>query len=68
MTAKQIVDRAAIQAIVEQIDMAERKLRMIKQYVNPETGTVRDIQIVSGLYIGARDCLRTVDDLIGKFQ
>jgi|APFre7841882654_1041346.scaffolds.fasta_scaffold27338_2 tetrahydromethanopterin S-methyltransferase subunit G len=68
MSAKQIVDRAAAAAIIEQIDSAERKLRMIKQYVNQETGTVRDMQLVSGLYIGARDCLRTVSDLLGKFQ
>jgi hypothetical protein len=68
MSAKHHVDQAATQALIEQIDAAERKLRMMKQYINTDKGVVTDIQIVRGLYTGADDCIDTVGDLLIKFR
>jgi hypothetical protein len=67
MTAKHPVDRESAQKLIHEIDAAERKLRMLKQYINPETGTVRDMQIVSGLFNGADDCMKTINGLLVKF-
>ena len=67
MSAKQQVDKAAAEALIENIDAAERKLRMMKQYINPQKGVVVDINIVSGLFHGTDNCLKTVNDLLVKF-
>jgi hypothetical protein len=67
MSAKHIVNREAAQKAIFEIDAAERKLRMLKQYINPETGTVRDMQIVSGLYHGANDCMKEINAALAKF-
>jgi hypothetical protein len=67
MSAKHIVDRQAAQTIIHEIDAAERKLRMLKQYVNPEAGTVRDTQIVAGLFIGAEDCMKVINAQLVRF-
>jgi hypothetical protein len=68
MSAKHIVDRDAAQKAIFEIDAAERKLRMLKQYINPETGTVRDMQIVSGLFISADDCMKMIQHHLAKFK
>ena len=67
MTHKQHADKAATMALIENIDAAERKLRMMKQYINPQKGVVSDINIVAGLYQGTNNCLKTVNDLLVKF-
>jgi len=68
MSAKHIVDRPAAQTLIHEIDAAERKLRMLKQYINPETGTVRDIQIVDGLFNGSKDCMEMIRAQLTKFR
>jgi len=67
MSAKHIVNREATQKAIFEIDAAERKLRMMKQYINPEAGTVRDMQIVSGLFISANDCMKLIQHHLAKF-
>lgn len=67
MSTKHHVDRMAVDALIEQLDSAERKLRMIKQYVDPTAGTVKDMNIVAGLLVGATDCTNNVRDLLVKF-
>lgn len=66
MTTKQ-VDREATQSLIENINAAERKLRMMKQYINPEVGTVNDMQLVAGLFHGTDDCMKTINNLLVKF-
>ena len=68
MTAKHIVNREAAQKAIFEIDAAERKLRMLKQYINPETGTVRDMQIVDGLFNGSEDCMEMIRAQLAKFR
>ena len=63
---KAIVDVAATQAMVEQIAAIERKVKLMKQYINPETGTV-DMQVFAGLFLSTEDCMATLRDLSIKF-
>jgi len=68
MTAKHIVNREAAQKAIFEIDAAERKLRMMKQYINPEAGTVLDIQVMYGLFNGAEDCMEVIQAQLAKFR
>jgi hypothetical protein len=68
MSAKHIVNRQAAQSAIFEIDAAERKLRMLKQYINPEAGTVRDMQIVDGLFNGADDCMKMIKARLAEFR
>lgn len=68
MSAKHIVNRDAAQKAIFEIDAAERKLRMLKQYINPEAGTVREMQIVDGLFQGAIDCIEEISTQLRKFK
>ena len=67
MSSKHVVDREAARRVIAEIDAAERKLRMMKQYINPEAGTVRDLQIVAGLFHGADDCVKEINTQLAKF-
>lgn len=67
MTRKPVQNREAAQAAIEQIDAAERKLRMMKQYINPEKGVITDIHVVSGLFHGTEDCMKNINSLLVKF-
>jgi len=60
MSKKQIGNREATQACIEAIDSVERKLRMIKQYLNSETGSVVNEQMVSGLFIAADEGMSVI--------
>jgi len=64
--SKKHVDVEATQAMLEQIEALERKVKLMKQYINPQTGTV-DTQVFSGLWVGSNDCLQTLRDLTIKF-
>lgn len=68
MSSKQLVDKAAIEALVEQIDSAERKLRMMKQYISPEKGVISNISNVAGLFQSSNECMKTINDLLVKFM
>lgn len=67
MSAKHVVNREAAQTLIHEIDSAERKLRMLKQYIDTNSGTVRDMQVVAGLYNGAEDCMKMINAQLAKF-
>ena len=67
MSKKEIVDYDATRILLENIDAAERKLRMMKQYISQDKGIVRDPALVSGLFTGARDCIGTIGTKLSKF-
>lgn len=47
------------------VECIERKLKMLKQLINPQTGTVRDPQMMASLAISAEDEMRDLrDDLV----
>lgn len=65
---KHEVDIAATTAIIENINSVERKLRMMKQLVNPQQGVITDIHLVTGLEIGSFECMNNISDLLLKFK
>ena len=67
MSANHIVNREAAEKVIFEIDAVERKLRLLKAYINPEEGTVGNMQIVSGLFIGADDCMKMIQHHLTKF-
>lgn len=67
MTAKQQVDKAAAEALIEQIDATERKLRMMKQYINPEKGVINDMHMTAGLFNSVGSNMKTINDLLVRF-
>ena len=66
MSAKQIVDSSATAAMLEQITALERKIKLMKQFVNPQTGTV-DTANFANLWVSSNDCMQTLRDLTVKF-
>lgn len=56
-----IVNYAAAQSAMYHIKAIERKLSLVKQYINPRAGTVDNTDIVSGLVNDADD---EISDLI----
>jgi hypothetical protein len=47
------------------IEAIERRLKMLKQMINPQTGTVTDTGVMAGLVVTAEDEMRDLrDDLV----
>lgn len=47
------------------IEAIERKLKMLKQLINPQTGTTSDSQVMCGLAIGVEDEISSLrEDLV----
>lgn len=67
MSKKEFSDTNLTANLIHEIDAAERKLRMMKQYINPQTGTVRDTAVVAGLFNGADDCMKMINASLVKF-
>ncbi len=66
MSTNKDMDSMATAAMLEQIESIERKVKLMKQYINPEIGTV-DMRVFSGLWLSANDCMETLRDLSIKF-
>ena len=52
--------------MLEQITALERKIKLMKQFVNPQTGTV-DTANFANLWVSSNDCMQTLRDLTVKF-
>jgi hypothetical protein len=52
-----ITNHVAAQSALYHIESIERKLKLLKQYINPEAGVVNNMQVVCGL-------VNSVDDEI----
>lgn len=59
-------DHEAVQKILNQIDAIERKAKLMRQYINPETGTV-DTQVFAGLWHGIDEAQKNILNLTVKF-
>ena len=59
-------DPEAVQKILEQINAIERKAALMRQYINPETGTV-DTQVFAGLWHGIDDAQKSILQLTVRF-
>jgi len=67
MPIKQHTDKIAAEALIEQIDAAEHNLRLIKQHIDPNTGTVNNIKDVAWFFNRTDDCMKTINNLLVKF-
>lgn len=65
---KQYVDRAAVEAMAEQIHNAERKLALMRLKMNTGTGVITDIETVNDLAIGVNDASYMITNLLLKFN
>lgn len=45
----------AAQSALDHIEAIERRLKMLKQMINPQTGTVTDKQVMAGLVVSSED-------------
>lgn len=67
MSKKIYADRESVVAIVEEIDMAERKLRAMKQYIQITDGTIGNVSTVIGLFKGAQENVGNITKELKKF-
>jgi hypothetical protein len=66
MAQEQVVDKTSVHYLAEHIEALERKVRLMKQFINPETGTI-DKSNMANLYQSSNDELGSIRDLIVKF-
>lgn len=50
-----VVNHDAAQSALYHIEAIERRLKLLKQYINPQAGVVNDMQVVAGLMNGTED-------------
>lgn len=60
-------DREAANQLINHIDAAERKLRMMKQYINPDAGIIHNPEIINGLFAGAAEEMKIIEPALRKF-
>lgn len=60
-----MTNQEAASSALYHIDAIERKLKMLKQLINPQTGTVSDSQVMAGLMVTSQDEMNDLrDDLV----
>ena len=62
----QIINHNEVINIQEQIINAERRLALLKQYVNPQTGTI-DVHNALNLCYGINDAVMSIGHSLTKF-
>lgn len=60
------VNHEAASSALYHIEAIERRLKMLRQLVNPEKGVIGDTQVAAGLFIGAEDEMRDLRDDITR--
>lgn len=68
MTNEQRVNVDAAVSLVEKINDAERKLKMMKVLVNPEKGVLEDKKFIMQLFVSTNANMDSVRDLLIKFM
>lgn len=56
-----VVNHEAAQSAIYHIEAIERRVKLLKQYINPRAGVVTDIGVVAGLSMSTEE---EVNDLI----
>jgi len=60
------VNHEAASSALYHIEAVERRLKMLKQLINPEKGVISDTQVAAGLFIGTEDEMRDLRDDITR--
>ena len=67
MTQKKHIDIPAAHAIIEELENIERRISLLKTYINPSQGMVVDTQVAANLSIGMQDAMDNVRDNLIRF-
>lgn len=61
------INHEAASSALYHVEAIERRLKLIKQYINPEKGVVNDMQVVAGLVNGIDEEISDLHIDLSKF-